>query len=1609
MQSTTRLFAQVFSFVLIGFANPAFADDIDIYSGNDSAGVPNVLFLFDSAANFSASAANCNYASGGAPSLNGTSGGVQQCALVDVIESLPDTGTVNIGLMAYNANNFTSGAAAGVGPCVGSNGGCLLKPLTLMNAAGKTNLVNFIKSWKSSGSTDANGFVIKTNNEATGALMQEAWAYYNGKIGMSGKDYANAISGEGCQKNFLIFIGNAFNNSGSPGDGSGAADPNNSSTGLPSAQVQATAGQKIKLSNTVKFATPTCPNILTLAASTNASDWSENWADEWARLMYEKDASNTRDGVQNIISYTIGVIDQAACKPIYPALLKNMADYGGGKYYQTGNASDVKNAILKILNEVQAVNSVFASSSLPVSVNAQGTYLNQIYMGMFRPDGTANPRWAGNLKQYSFVFDADGDLILGDAIKEPALSSSGKGFLSPNAISYWTCSNASNPFLGNLSAAQQARINACPSGTTDPLGGYWQNYPTIVTQSAGKGYDLADGEYVEKGGVSQQIRLHNMAHTAATYTAGSDTRKLYTYCPNDVGCQAALTHADNAFSVNNAGITSAMFGASTQYKVVSIVRSGNTATVTTLGNHGFASGAVVTITGATDPAYNGNKTITVPAGSATTFTFGGLNDFPTTPSTASYTVQPHALTSVLLSSLGRTSNAASASNQETALADSGSSPHGFGTGNSVTVSGATGDFNGAKNVTVTSPTTFEYPVTITPRTPSQNSYTLQRPSGDLKIVSISSGNTPLVTTEFNHGFSAGQSVVISGTGNNKYDKTVIVGAPSAKTFTFSATGNPNGYTGTTGKVTGPSQVVTVAAGNVRRTGTGTTATATVGSVTALPANVFYSGAQLLITKSGGSANDESAYAGTVVVTCPDATCTTLTYTVNVLPALTGGAGPLRAALGSGAAVAIGAGQITRNASGVATVNGIPAGLFADQQAVDILASGTALVSEAAYTASPASGWTITCTAPCTSFTFGPVSMTPISPAEGAQINVYSSSSPPDKDTLIKWVRGQDNFGDETGPGGSVTVRPSVHGDVLHSRPMVLNYGDDKGVVVYYGDNGGVFRAVNGNKVNKPGTPASWGTPGSEIWGFIPPDMYGKLNRQRLNEPDLLLPSTPAGIDPQPLKKDYFVDGPTGVFQLFNRDASNNLTTAKAVLYLTMRRGGNFLYAIDVTDPASPQVLWVKDNTSAGMGEIGQTWSLPKVALVKGRYDLDGSGNKLYRPVVVFGAGYDPAEDAEPPNNAAVSMGRGIYVLDAVSGDLVWKATFGAATGCAVAAVTANSGTASCTHADMKYSIPSDITLVDHDRDGFIDRFYFGDVGGNLWRTDLEPDSSSPLANTWRIGRLASLGCNDGVNCGAGKAPRKIFFAPEVITTQHYDAVFVITGDREHPLNDSTATQTPNRVFMVKDKKVGKDMAPTGNPLHLVIPNELTDVSYRNCVTNDQGTPDNTGDDTRTCDKTAYAGEDWGYSIDLETGEKGVNAPLVVAGSVYFGTNLPKPVNPLQCTSNLGEARGYRLTPFDGDYGYVVFDSEGLPPSPVAGVVQVEKEIVVDNNTTTILVNVPFGIGLGAGHQTAEGQTLQPGGDEPCTGADCKSAFGGGEPVINVNASRTRTYWYIENK
>lgn len=535
----------------------------------------------------------------------------------------------------------------------------------------------------------------------------------------------------------------------------------------------------------------------------------------------------------------------------------------------------------------------------------------------------------------------------------------------------------------------------------------------------------------------------------------------------------------------------------------------------------------------------------------------------------------------------------------------------------------------------------------------------------------------------------------------------------------------------------------------------------------------------------------------------------------------------------------------------------------------------------------------------------------------------------DVTNLINWVRGADNTSpnneSEKGPGTTgVTVRPSIHGDVLHSRPAIINYGGSTGIVVFYGSNDGYFRAINGNQTTGIGNVR----PGGELWSFVAPEFFGKLKRLRDNSPVVKL----YGIaDPTALPKDYFFDGTTTVYQ----DQRSGST--RTYIYLTARRGGRFIYAFDVTDPVNPRFLWKKSN--ADIPELGMTWSQPKLAQVKGNAN----------PVVIMGGGYDTVEDADPVTTTD-TMGRAIVVLDAVNGSPVWTAApscTGMPTPC-----TAVSG--------MTYAIPADITLLDRNGDGYIERLYAADLGGNIWRADLEPGGSTAPSG-WTVTQIASLG-------GTGANARKFFFPPDVVPTPNYDALMAGTGDREHPLFANAASSVVNRFYMLKDTNTTNTVAANWAT---ITQSSLIDAT-----------------------STLYTGStsDSGFFVTLQAdpGEKVVNAPVTVAGYTYFSTNAPvnQTADATQCSPNLGTARGYAISFLDGSgmnpNRYATFSGGGMPPSPVFAMVQIPNSS--GGMTTTPVI-------IGGGNQSQ--------------GAANSSPFDVFKAVPPNTGKRKRTYWYID--
>ncbi len=515
--------------------------------------------------------------------------------------------------------------------------------------------------------------------------------------------------------------------------------------------------------------------------------------------------------------------------------------------------------------------------------------------------------------------------------------------------------------------------------------------------------------------------------------------------------------------------------------------------------------------------------------------------------------------------------------------------------------------------------------------------------------------------------------------------------------------------------------------------------------------------------------------------------------------------------------------------------------------------------------------------------------------------------------LIDWVRGKNNVDDEEDIDSQSpsAIRPTMHGDVLHSRPAVINFGDDEDeVYIFYGANDGHLRALKGGTAD---------TDGYELWSFIPEEFFGDLKALRDN------PTPPSGER----GKKYFADGSIGTF----RESTDSGETVR--IYVGMRRGGRFIYALDVSDPEDPRYLWRRSPEDAGFGELGQTWSN-----VTGTRYRDVDGNII--PVAVFGAGYDAEVEDQGYTTDARTMGRGIFVVDAETGELIWRA--GPEPG------TDGPGV-KLTVPDMTHSIPSDLMVLDTTGNGRGDRIYTGDTGGNVWRVDMH--AADPA--DWEVHHLADLGDD-----------QKFLHRPDVVLSgtsdRDFDAVLIGAGNREDPFDRDVV----NNFFMLKDYATGP--IPPGGTVTTLTREDLFDVT-------DNAIQDGDEEEQQIAQAGLDNADGWFMTLD-NAGEKVVSGNATLDGAVFFNTNQP----PLpaeerdddNCESLLGTARGYTIDFLSAaavrggdqaskDSRATEIPGGGLPPSPVQAMVEIDGELreVVITGTE---VNPGSGETVGRRHQ-----------------------------------------------
>ena len=502
-------------------------------------------------------------------------------------------------------------------------------------------------------------------------------------------------------------------------------------------------------------------------------------------------------------------------------------------------------------------------------------------------------------------------------------------------------------------------------------------------------------------------------------------------------------------------------------------------------------------------------------------------------------------------------------------------------------------------------------------------------------------------------------------------------------------------------------------------------------------------------------------------------------------------------------------------------------------------------------------------------------------------------------TLHDWVTGIDDpavgYTEFIDTSVSARTRASIHGDVIHSRPLPVNYGGTTGVTVYYGTNDGMLRAVDA-------------ATGKERWAYVAPEHYA--NYQRLYDNSPVVTFQNADPTSSATSKKYFFDGSIGVYQ----KADNS----QVWIFPSMRRGGRMLYGFDVTNPASPILKWrvgcpnQTDNTgctSAEFEAMGQTWSLPSVAFLK-PYDL----NAAKIPVVVVGGGYDGCEDEDVPIPTCTGRkGKAVYVLNADTGAVIKKFV-----------PTEDAG-----------SFAADVAMADANGDGVVDHAYAVDTRGNIYRIDFSSDSNEPAAyGSWTMRRVA-------YTSGAG---RKFLYPPSLLRVANKMYVALGSGDRERPLlgNYPWDTNVVNRFYVLLDDLTIRDAAAPAVPLDT-----------------DPGMKDFTTLASTSCDESGVLPtsglKGWFMSLP-NRGEQVVTSALIAAGMVAFNTNRAVPsAEAAACVAPLGEARGYWLNLVNASGAIAagnktcggdrssVFVGGGLTPSPTLA------RVVIGNRVTTVAI------------------------------------------------------------
>jgi type IV pilus assembly protein PilY1 len=353
-------------------------------------------------------------------------------------------------------------------------------------------------------------------------------------------------------------------------------------------------------------------------------------------------------------------------------------------------------------------------------------------------------------------------------------------------------------------------------------------------------------------------------------------------------------------------------------------------------------------------------------------------------------------------------------------------------------------------------------------------------------------------------------------------------------------------------------------------------------------------------------------------------------------------------------------------------------------------------------------------------------------------------------------------------------------------------------IALVGSNGGMIHAIHvGSATTREKTSAlddihDIGT-GQELWAFVPPDLLPKLG--------LMVNGHEYFVDGTPMVRDIWADGaPAGDLTDRKRDGTKQAGEFRTIAVITERGGGQRYVALDVTDPylmlkglkapgdaSLKPFRWMFPNAcDAESGRMGQSWSNfapkpPPIGPVRLQPTTTAASTDIARGweerwVTVLNGGFSPD----------LSRGRGVYMVDAWTGEKLWSAEANPGNGVSTpyGDVLNQMGPVVASPALVDIGKAENVQL---DLDGFFDTLVVGDMVGQAWTFRFkEPgavDTTTGQVTNWYGARSLEMAREDGSTIGPKnvfeKAP--FFHVPSTVLQPETGWLrsFMGTGDRQH--------------------------------------------------------------------------------------------------------------------------------------------------------------------------------------------------------------------------------------